>query len=152
MAFADSPRLIPIVKLRMLKEKNLRYLALITQPESIIKLVWPIFKGADRELFIIVGLDTRRQPTVINIVSVGNVESTQAHPREVFKPLILSNSSSFICIHNHPAGTVSPSSADRDITKTLEAAGKLLQIELVDHVILTDDPDVYFSFRQNEKL
>jgi DNA repair protein RadC len=136
----------------MVKERRLQYSALITQPESIVKLVWPIFKGADREIFVVVGLDTRHQPTLVNIVSVGNVESTQAHPREVFKPLVLSSSSAFLCVHNHPAGTVSPSSTDREVTKTLVAAGKLLQIELVDHIILTDDPEVFFSFKRSGQL
>ena len=152
MSSINSPQLIPLVKLRMLKEKRLKYSALITHPQSLIKLVWPIFKGADREIFVVVGLDTRHQPTMINVVSVGNVESTQAHPREVFKPLILSSSSAFVCVHNHPAGTVQDSSADREITKTLVAAGKLLQIELIDHLILTHDPETFFSFKQNAML
>ena len=152
MAPPDSLKLIPLVKLRMLRERHLRYSAVITHPQSIIKLVWPIFKGADREILVVVGLDTRHHPTVINVVSIGNVEGTQAHPREIFKALILSNSSLFVCLHNHPAGSVQESLADRECTKNLVAAGKLLQIQLIDHLVLTDDPENFFSFKQNDML
>lgn len=143
------PQSIPLVKLRMVREKRLKYSAQIGYPEALIKMIWPIFRGADRELFIVVGLDSRHFPTVINIVSVGNVERTQVHPREVFKPLILSNATSFICIHNHPAGSIEPSNADRDITEILQEAGKKLQIPLVDHLIVTDRPDTFCSFKRN---
>ena len=149
---ANFPQNVPLVKIRLVKEKRLKYSSQIHYPESIVKLVWPIFRGADRELFVVVGLDTRHFPTVINIVSFGNAESTQVHPRETFKTLILSSSFGFICVHNHPAGSIDPSKADIDITKTLQNVGNLLQIGLVDHLIVTNDPRNYLSFKQRGLL
>jgi DNA repair protein RadC len=139
---------IPLVRLKMVKEKRLKYSAFIGQPDSIIKLVWSIFRGSDRELFVVVGLDTKNVPTVINVISMGTADSTIVHPREVFKPLILSSSSSFICLHNHPTGHVEPSSADKTTTENLIQAGKILQIMLLDHLIVGDSPHKFLSFRR----
>jgi len=68
------------------------------------------------------------------------------HPRECFKPAILSNAAALICAHNHPSGAPQPSQEDRALTKRLVDAGKLLGIALLDHVILGDGTTSYFSF------
>jgi DNA repair protein RadC len=74
------------------------------------------------------------------------------HPREVFKPAILSNAAALLCCHNHPSGAPAPSQEDRALTKRLVDAGKLLGITVLDHVIIGDGTDLYFSFADEQML
>ena len=98
----------------------------------------PCFAGLDREQFVVCGLDAKLCPIGINIVSIGSLTLSIVHPREVMKPLILMNASAWLCAHNHPSGDVTPSSEDRVLTTRLRAAGDLLGITLLDHLILGD--------------
>ncbi|MGM9532028.1 JAB domain-containing protein, partial [Intestinibacter sp.] len=92
-------------------------------------------------------LDTKNQPTNISVVSVGSVNASIVHPREVFKTAILSNSSKIMLAHNHPSQILKPSAEDKLITKRIQDAGEILGIELLDHLILGDNK--YFSFKEN---
>ena len=74
----------------------------------------------------------------MHTVSIGVLNETNVHPREVYKIAILSNAASIIVGHNHPAGTLTPSKADIETTKHLQEAGALLGIKLLDHIIVTD--------------
>lgn len=154
VAKTASSAYIPLVKLRLVREKRLKYsaTAFIGRPEAIIKMVWPIFKGSDREMFVVVGLDTKNKPTIINVVSMGIPDSTPVHPREVFKPLILSSSHSFISLHNHPTGYVQPSATDKTVTENLMEASKIMGIRQLDHVIVGDRPNKFLSFRRQNLL
>lgn len=109
-------------------------------------------QGADREHFIALMLNRKNAIIGINTVSVGTLTASLCHPREVFKPAILSNAASIICAHNHPSGDVQPSSEDRILTKRLVEAGKLLGINVVDHIIVGDGTTAYFSFADNDLL
>lgn len=102
------------------------------------------FSAHDREEFVIVGLDGKNRTIFFNSVSVGCLTSSIVHPREVFKMAILGNAVSLILCHNHPSGDPTPSPEDIDITKRLTAAGELLGIKILDHVIFGDD--TYLSF------
>lgn len=103
---------------------------------------------SDREKFVVACLDTKNQPVNISIVSIGSVNSTVVHPREVFKVAMLSNASKIICFHNHPSGNLKHSKEDETITDRLKECGEILGIELVDHIIVGDN-DEYFSFKEN---
>ncbi len=83
----------------------------------------------------------------INTVSIGSLTGSVVHPREVFKPAILANAASIICGHNHPSGDLEPSNEDRAITKRLVASGRLLGIDVLDHLIIGDE--LHFSFADN---
>lgn len=78
---------------------------------------------------------------------MGTIDRSLIHPREVFKNAYLCSASSFICIHNHPSGDSKPSRADIEITKTLIKIGRIQGIELVDHIIMTDNN--FYSFFEN---
>jgi DNA repair protein RadC len=82
----------------------------------------------------------------VNTVSVGSLTASVVHPRECFKPAILSNAAAIILAHNHPSGQPRPSQEDRVLTVRLVAAGKLLGISVLDHVIIGDGTSAYFSF------
>ena len=79
-------------------------------------------------------------------VSRGTLDSASAHPREVFKAAILANAAAILCGHNHPSGDPEPSREDRVLTQRLVEAGKLLGIDVLDHIVLGDGNTAYFSF------
>ncbi|MBU3075692.1 RadC family protein [Clostridium estertheticum] len=126
-----------VVKIQMIKESSILYNhRKITSPSDAYNLFKEIFEGADREKLIVISLDTKNQPTTINVVSIGTLNTSLVHPREVFKSAILSNAASIILAHNHPSGDATPSGEDINITNRLRDAGKLLGIDLVDHIII----------------
>ena len=89
----------------------------------------------DKESLVVLMLNTRRRITAHALVGVGLLDSVNAHPREVFRPAIAAAAHAVILMHNHPSGDPSPSEADNRITLELARAGKLLKIEVLDHVI-----------------
>jgi len=91
-------------------------------------------------------LDQKNKIIGINTVSVESLTASVVHSREVFKPAILSNAAAIILAHNHPSGQPQPSQEDRILTVRLVAAGKLLGISVLDHVIIGDGTSAYFSF------
>jgi len=104
----------------------------------------------DREQLLVCCLDTKNHPLNIHVVSVGSLNASIVHPREVFKVAVLSNAASIILYHNHPSGDPAPSTEDYNATERIKACGKLMGIELIDHVILGDD--IYYSMREKGKL
>ena len=88
------------------------------------------------EVFYVILLNQKNKPLGRIAVTSGTVNSTLAHPREVFRPAILAGASGIICVHNHPSGDPAPSAADVAVTRTLHEAAKLVEIPLLDHVIL----------------
>jgi DNA repair protein RadC len=91
-------------------------------------------------------LDQKNKVIGIHTVSMGSLTASVVHPREVFKPAILSNAAAIILAHNHPSGQPQPSQEDRVLTVRLVTAGKLLGISILDHVIIGDGTSAYFSF------
>ena len=103
---------------------------------TVNRLLQTYLPDADREHFVVILLDQKHGIIGINTVSVGSLTASIVKPREVFKPAILANAASIICGHNHPSGDPQPSREDRAITTKLVDAGKLLGIEVLDHVII----------------
>ncbi len=99
----------------------------------------PCFAGLDREQFLVCCLDAKNVSIGVNIVSIGSLNLSIVHPREVFKAVILLNAAAIIAVHNHPSGDPTPSPEDRTLTTRLREAGELLGIKLLDHLILGDD-------------
>lgn len=137
---ADSPppaKRIELVTLKMVRESTILYAQRkISSPFDAQTLVRSLLEDADREIFIIVCLDTKHQPTHIAVSSIGSLSASICHPREIFKTCILSNAAALICAHNHPSGDPTPSQEDLDVTKRLENAGQILGVELLDHIII----------------
>ena len=105
----------------------------------------------DREHFVILMLDQKNQVIGINTVSIGSLTASVVHPREVYKPAILSNCAALILGHNHPSGDPQPSKEDRSITQRLKEAGALLGINVLDHLVIGADGR-YFSFADENLL
>lgn len=103
------------------------------------------------EKFVVLHLNSQHQIIGYQIVSHGTLSASLVHPREVFKAAIINNSYAIIAAHNHPSGSkLIPSNEDRDTTIQLIAAGKLLGINLLDHLIL-DPGEGSYSFREHEE-
>jgi DNA repair protein RadC len=136
---------VPIVRIKQVKQKTVEYHSNIYSAKEVISMINPIYRDLDREQFTVIGLNSQNQPNVINIVSVGSLNSAPVSPREVFKPLILSNCLSFICVHNHVSGAIQPSESDKTVTRILYELGRKLDIQLLDHIILGSGK-AYFSF------
>lgn len=107
----------------------------ITGPEDAFRLIRRIGK-ADREHFVVILLNAKNLPLGVHLVSIGSLTASLVHPREVFKPALLANAAAFIAVHNHPSGDPSPSQDDLILTRRLQDAGRLLGIEVLDHLIV----------------
>lgn len=105
----------------------------------------PKLAGADKEHFMILHLDTRNRVIKDEIVSVGTLNSSLIHPREVFKSAIKESANSVILVHNHPSGEAEPSQEDIKITDILFKSGDLLSIKVLDHVIIGNEG--FYSFK-----
>ena len=136
----EPAKRINVVSIKMVKESSILYdIRRIQDPKDAVELGKRFLEESDREQLLVCCLDAKNQPTAINVVSVGNLNSSIVHPREVFKPAILSNSASIILFHNHPSGDPTPSKEDTNITERLKESGKILGIELIDHIIIGDN-------------
>jgi DNA repair protein RadC len=93
----------------------------------------------DVECFVVLLLNTRRRVKGHALVATGTLDTLLVHPREVFRPAIVSASAALVAMHNHPSGEAIPSEADIKVTRDLLRAGQLLKIELLDHVIIGAD-------------
>lgn len=103
-----------------------------------------------QEHFVIFCLDVRNCMLSREVVSIGTLTASLVHPREVFAPALERRAAAIIAAHNHPSGDVKPSEEDRQATRRLKDAGRLIGIELLDHVIFT--AQTFFSFRQEGLL
>ena len=131
---------VNIVTLKLVKESSLLYKErAVRSPEYSYQLLKQFLADVDRENFIVVSLDTKNQPISINICHIGSLNSSIVYPREVMKSAILSNAASIIVGHNHPSGNVVPSREDIEVTKRLVEAGKIIGIEVLDHIIVGDE-------------
>jgi DNA repair protein RadC len=108
----------------------------VREPADVAAMLRTIADELDREHTLAVLLDTRNRVIGINTVSVGTLNSTLVHPREVFKPAILANAASIILAHNHPSGDATPSSEDLALTQRMAQAGEILGIRVLDHLVL----------------
>ena len=108
------------------------------------------YNKADREMFILLFLDTKNNLIKEEIHSVGAIDSSAIYIPQVFKSAILNRASSLICVHHHPSGDPVPSSADDLITRQLVMAGELLGIRVLDHIILGDNK--YYSYGDQGKI
>lgn len=120
---------------RMLKDKKS---VLVLTPKDVWEQMADI-RASKKEHFVVFYLDTRHQEIKREVVSVGTLNESLAHPREVFEGAIKHNAAAIIVAHNHPSGSIEPSQDDIEITKRLIHAGRLLDIRVLNHVIVTSE-------------
>lgn len=108
----------------------------LQSPEDVARLMRPLFNGLPQEEFHILLLDTKQHLLRDEVVTIGLVDRSQIHPREVFRSAIGESCARLLLVHNHPTGDPTPSDQDIRATRQLVEAGKIIGIEVVDHVIL----------------
>lgn len=135
----------PVFRVQLVREPRRR--EALDGPQSAAGILRRYLDGEDREHFVSMMLDAKNKVIGIHTVSIGTLCCTVVSPREVFKAAILANAASIIVAHNHPSGDVTPSPEDIQVTATLKQAGKLLDIEVLDHVIVGED-GAFASLRQ----
>ncbi|GGN95016.1 RadC family protein [Saccharibacillus kuerlensis] len=132
---------IQCLSLKMVREKpSILYpQRKISSPREAAELFRQFIGDSDREVFCIMTLDTKNQPTALHEVSRGTLNASLVHPRETFKLAIMANAASIIACHNHPSGLPDPSREDVELTERIRDAGSLMGIELLDHLVLGEN-------------
>ncbi len=110
--------------------------AAINCPQDAVNLLSAEMSTLEQEHLRVLMLNTRNEVLGIEEIYIGNVNSSVVRPAEVFRPAIRGNATSILAVHNHPSGDPTPSGADISITRDLVAAGKLLSMELLDHLVI----------------
>lgn len=119
----------------------------IRNPEDVLA-AWPELPEADREVFGVLLLNARHEAKRRVVISIGSLNASIVHPREVFRPALLYSAASIVLTHNHPSGDPEPSEEDLAITGRLVGAGELLGIGVLDHVIIGRRGLMSFRARQ----
>lgn len=139
---------INVVSIKMVRESSVLYnIRRISEPRDIVDLGKKFLDELDREELIVACLNAKNEVNSVNVVSIGSLNNSIVHPREVFKTAILSNAASIVMIHNHPSGDVTPSKEDKEITLRIKESGTILGIKLLDHIIIGND--TYYSFKEH---
>ena len=130
---------------RRIKPEGLK----ITTPSDVLPLI-RYFADRRQEHFLSITINGANEVLNVRVVSIGLVDRSPVHPREVFADALADRASGIVVAHNHPAGNLEPSEADLDITLQLRQAGKIMGIELLDHIIFNRND--YYSFLESGKL
>ena len=110
----------------------------------------PVFGGRAIEQFGVVLLDTKHRVLRSTIVAIGTLNATVVEPRDIYREATIGGAAAVVVFHNHPSGDPTPSPDDVELTRRLKAAGLLLGIDMIDHVILGDAK--YYSFKEDRNL
>jgi len=118
----------------------------IKDPEAVVKAIRASIKDKAKEHFKLILLNPRNKIIGISTISIGTLNASLVHPREVFKDAITHSAASVVLAHNHPSGDPEPSEDDITITKRLIEVGKILGVEVIDHIIVGKNG--FFSFKE----
>jgi DNA repair protein RadC len=118
------------------------------EAKAFFRRYWKQYPGNDQERFVVACLDTKHRVQCVVVITIGTLDASLVHPREVFKPAILEGSAAVVLSHNHPSGNPEPSREDIQVTDTLTKAGKLLGINVLDHIVYGDGTDDVVSIRE----
>lgn len=136
-------KLFQAISERYAKEKLPSKISLTT-PQKVVDYLKEKLGREKKEHFVVILLDTKNNLIDFQDISIGILNASLAHPREIFEPAIRHVANSVIVVHNHPSGDVNPSIEDDELTKQLIGAGKILGIHLLDHIIVSRSN--YYSF------
>ena len=139
------------MNVRLTKEQKIE----IGSPEDIYGIMQSILLresriGREKEHFWVIGLATSNKISYIELISLGSISTAIVNPLEVFSLAVRKKSPKIILVHNHPSGNLKPSQEDKNITNLITAGGKILTIEVLDHLIISEES--YYSFGQNDLL
>jgi len=140
---------IPLVTIRLVKEKELPYgKESVCNSKQVVKLANQIVEGVDREVVMVLSVDSKSRPVAIEVIAIGTLTEAVLSGREVYKHCIQCSAAGIILIHNHPSGNPVPSEQDYIMTRKLQKAAELLDIQLLDHIVVGDEGR-YYSMKEN---
>ncbi|OEF98345.1 RadC family protein [Desulfuribacillus alkaliarsenatis] len=119
---------------------------IIKGPEDVADYMMDELRHLKQEVFVCIYLNTKNQVIGHERITMGSLNSSIVHPREIFKGALKRSSASLICVHNHPSGDPNPSREDIVVTKRLVEAGEILGIDVLDHIIIGDN--TYYSLKE----
>ena len=133
---------VSIVRMQMVKEGSFIYRPReFKNPNDVVEMMHHYFDTSDREIVGVLSLDGHSRPIAFEIIAIGTVNSCMLCPRDIFKHALLSNAVNLILLHNHPSGVPTASKEDVLVTKRIKEVGKLMGIELLDHIIIGADKE-----------
>jgi DNA repair protein RadC len=141
MAVAELSKRISTLKIEKVK---------ISSPSDAALVMMEEMRYYSKEYFKVILLDTKNNIKKVSEISVGSLNSSIVHPREVFSEAVVNSASSIILVHNHPSGESEPSHEDISLTNRLDECGKILGIKVLDHIIIGDG--VFYSFKEEGLL
>ncbi|MEK4108614.1 MULTISPECIES: JAB domain-containing protein [unclassified Paenibacillus] len=143
--------IIEITRITQQIDKTNLPLIRVCSPIDAVEITNKYIVDEDREVLLIMVLDTKNQIIAIHRCHMGSLSASIAHPREIFKAAILNNAASIIIAHNHPSGIVTPSEEDIKLTQRVAECGEIMGIELLDHLIVGWQ-EGYYSFKSSGLL
>ncbi len=132
-------KIMEIIKIKQVTEELIDNRFIIRSPECAYDYAKKHIADDDREVFFVICLNTKNEVIAVHRAHVGSLNASIVHPREVFKSAILNNSASIVVSHQHPSGEPTASQEDITITKRLVEAGKIIGIEVLDHIVVGDN-------------
>lgn len=139
-----------MVGVRLVREAVLEPEKYIANVDDAVETVKKFISSFDREVTAVINLNAKGRILNMQLVSMGSLMQSTVDPGSVYKAALLSNAASIILFHNHPSGDPTPSEEDTNVTKRLEEAGRILGVELLDHIIAGRDE--YYSFSVENEL
>ena len=124
----------------------------LNSPEEIVEYIYPEMKGLSQEQLRVILLNTKMRPIENIVIYQGTVSSITIRPAEILRPAIIANAPIIALVHNHPSGDPTPSPEDRMTTIKVQQAAELMEIELADHIVLTDHLARFHSFARANDL
>jgi DNA repair protein RadC len=150
---AKNDRFISVYRVSLIRDSQIEFeqnrLQNSGQAQFILQKLIQEQGQSDREQFCVALLNAKNQIIGLNIVSMGDLSSATVHIREIFKPVILGNASTILICHTHPSGDLNPSIQDISLTRRVVHAGKIMGIEVHDHIIISMNNDQFYSFADN---
>ena len=143
---------LDVVSVRLVRDAPIYSEKKINGPEDAVRLLGEELRDMDREVTCLVSLRTDGTPINCNFVSIGTLNYSLVHPRELFKAAVLSNAQGILLVHNHISGNLAPSAEDILLTDRLNRLCVMMGIPLHDHVIVGGDNLQYYSFRENSMI
>ena len=144
----EKPFALEVASVRLVKDAPIFSGHPIQSPEDAIEVLGELMADFDREVVCVVNLKSNHVPINVHFASVGALNYSLVHPRELFKASILSNAAAMLLVHCHPSGRLYPSEVDVQITDRMVKLCELMGIPLVDHIIVGGENREYFSFKE----
>ncbi len=152
---AKATRLVAAFELGIRVSREGIHAETLDAPEVIDRYFRPQLQHLPQEKVMVAAVDCRLRHLSSHTISIGSVNESIAHPRDILRPVMARGAHGFILIHNHPSGDPSPSRADHEVTRRVQAAAELMQLRFVDHLIIgraSNGSRPWFSFRESGKI